>query len=166
MGEMGKAMMGTGEASGENRAQEAAERAIANPLLDEISLRGAKGVLINITGGDPDGTYVWWYSGTTDDEGEFTANTVNFGGWVDDEVDRLLDEGRSELDPATRVEIYQDLNWRMATQVHGIWLWHTPWAIVTAPDVHGILGPPLPDGSEPSPQINDGHRTVGMWIAA
>ena len=51
MDEMGKAMMGTGEASGENRAVEAAEKAIANPLLDEISLRGAKGVLINITGG-------------------------------------------------------------------------------------------------------------------
>ncbi|TJZ91562.1 cell division protein FtsZ [Paracoccus gahaiensis] len=51
MDEMGKAMMGTGEASGENRAQEAAERAIANPLLDEISLNGARGVLINITGG-------------------------------------------------------------------------------------------------------------------
>ncbi|RMC36415.1 cell division protein FtsZ [Paracoccus alkanivorans] len=51
MDEMGKAMMGTGEASGDNRAQEAAERAVANPLLDEISLNGAKGVLINITGG-------------------------------------------------------------------------------------------------------------------
>ncbi len=51
MDEMGKAMMGTGEASGENRAIEAAEKAIANPLLDEISLVGAKGVLINITGG-------------------------------------------------------------------------------------------------------------------
>ena len=51
MDEMGKAMMGTGEASGENRAIQAAEKAIANPLLDEISLRGAKGVLINITGG-------------------------------------------------------------------------------------------------------------------
>ncbi|KMW58416.1 Cell division protein FtsZ [Candidatus Rhodobacter oscarellae] len=50
MDEMGKAMMGTGEASGEDRATQAAEKAIANPLLDEISLRGAKGVLINITG--------------------------------------------------------------------------------------------------------------------
>ncbi len=50
MDEMGKAMMGTGEASGENRAIEAAEKAIANPLLDEISLNGARGVLINITG--------------------------------------------------------------------------------------------------------------------
>jgi cell division protein FtsZ len=48
---MGKAMMGTGEATGDNRAIQAAEKAIANPLLDEISLNGAKGVLINITGG-------------------------------------------------------------------------------------------------------------------
>ncbi|MGK7653418.1 MULTISPECIES: cell division protein FtsZ [unclassified Roseovarius] len=51
MDEMGKAMMGTGEDDGEERAIQAAEKAIANPLLDEISLRGAKGVLINITGG-------------------------------------------------------------------------------------------------------------------
>ena len=51
MDEMGKAMMGTGEADGEDRAIQSAEKAIANPLLDEISLRGAKGVLINITGG-------------------------------------------------------------------------------------------------------------------
>ncbi|MEP3846531.1 MAG: cell division protein FtsZ [Paracoccaceae bacterium] len=52
MDEMGKAMMGTGEAEGEDRAIQAAEAAIANPLLDEISLRGAKGVLINITGAE------------------------------------------------------------------------------------------------------------------
>ena len=51
MAEMGTAMMGTGEASGENRAIQAAEEAIANPLLDETSMRGAKGLLINITGG-------------------------------------------------------------------------------------------------------------------
>jgi cell division GTPase FtsZ len=51
MGEMGKAMMGTGEAEGENRAIEAAEAAISNPLLDDVSMRGARGVLINITGG-------------------------------------------------------------------------------------------------------------------
>ncbi|MXY34378.1 MAG: cell division protein FtsZ, partial [Boseongicola sp. SB0664_bin_43] len=52
MDEMGKAMMGTGEAEGEDRAVKAAEMAIANPLLDEISLQGANGVLINITGSD------------------------------------------------------------------------------------------------------------------
>ena len=51
MSEMGKAMMGTGEASGETRAIEAAEAAINNPLLDDTSMKGAKAVLINITGG-------------------------------------------------------------------------------------------------------------------
>ncbi len=51
MKEMGKAMMGTGESSGENRAIAAAEAAISNPLLDDVSMKGAKGVLINITGG-------------------------------------------------------------------------------------------------------------------
>ena len=51
MSEMGKAMMGTGEADGERRALDAAEAAISNPLLDDISMKGAKGMLINITGG-------------------------------------------------------------------------------------------------------------------
>ena len=52
MSEMGKAMMGTGEAEGENRAMEAAELAIANPLLDGVSMQGAKGVIISIIGGE------------------------------------------------------------------------------------------------------------------
>jgi len=51
MSEMGKAMMGTGEAEGEARAQDAASAAISNPLLEEASLKGAKGVIINVTGG-------------------------------------------------------------------------------------------------------------------
>jgi cell division protein FtsZ len=55
MSEMGKAMMGTGEAEGERRAIEASEAAISNPLLDDVSLKGARAVLINITGG-PDMT--------------------------------------------------------------------------------------------------------------
>ncbi len=52
MGEMGKAMMGTGEADGDGRALAAAEKAIANPLLDGVSMKGAKGVIVSITGGD------------------------------------------------------------------------------------------------------------------
>ena len=51
MSGMGSAMMGEGEAGGENRALKAAQAAIANPLLDDVSMKGAKGVLINITGG-------------------------------------------------------------------------------------------------------------------
>lgn len=52
MSEMGKAMMGTGEANGEERALAAAEAAISNPLLDDVSMKGARGVLVNITGGN------------------------------------------------------------------------------------------------------------------
>jgi cell division protein FtsZ len=55
MSEMGKAMMGTGEAEGDRRALQAAEAAISNPLLDDMSMKGARGVLINVTGG-PDMT--------------------------------------------------------------------------------------------------------------
>jgi cell division protein FtsZ len=51
MSEMGKAMMGTGESEGDRRALDAAEAAISNPLLDDVSLQGARGILINITGG-------------------------------------------------------------------------------------------------------------------
>jgi len=52
MSSMGKAMMGTGEAEGENRGKVATEMALNNPLIDEYSLKGAKGLLVNITGGD------------------------------------------------------------------------------------------------------------------
>jgi cell division protein FtsZ len=52
MASMGKAMMGTGEAEGEDRAMKAAEMAISNPLIDDYTLKGAKGLLVNITGGD------------------------------------------------------------------------------------------------------------------
>ncbi len=55
MSEMGKAMMGTGEAEGDRRAIDAAEAAISNPLLEDVSMKGARGILINITGG-PDMT--------------------------------------------------------------------------------------------------------------
>jgi cell division protein FtsZ len=51
MSEMGMAMMGTGYAKGENRARKAAEKAISSPLLDDINLAGARGILVNITAG-------------------------------------------------------------------------------------------------------------------
>ena len=90
----------------------------------------------------------------------------------------LLDAGRSEPDPAKRKAIYQDVSRRMATQVHGMWAWFTPWAIVTAPNVHNIFGPPLPgpDASKPGEATTDdptmqpsqglatGHPLLGLWI--
>ncbi len=52
MSEMGMAMMGTGDSTGENRAREAAEKAIRSPLLEDVNLQGARGILVNITAGE------------------------------------------------------------------------------------------------------------------
>jgi len=98
MGEMGKAMMGTGEADGENRAIEAAEKAIANPLLDGVSMKGAKGVIISITGGedmrlmevdeaashikelvDPDANIIWGSAFNNNMEGRIRVSVVATG---------------------------------------------------------------------------------------
>ena len=87
MMEMGKAMMGTGEAEGERRALEAAEAAIANPLLDDVSMKGAKGVLINICGG-PDMTLfeVDEAANRIREEVEPNANII-FGSTFEDNLD-------------------------------------------------------------------------------
>jgi cell division protein FtsZ len=86
MSEMGKAMMGTGEADGEHRAVDAANRAISNPLLDDVSLKGARGVLINITGG-PDMTLfeVDEAANRIRDEVDPEANII-FGATFDEEL--------------------------------------------------------------------------------
>ncbi|HXH52422.1 MAG TPA: cell division protein FtsZ [Sphingomicrobium sp.] len=98
MGEMGKAMMGTGEAGGDNRAIEAAEKAISNPLLDGVSMKGAKGVIISITGGedmrlmevdeaashikelvDPDANIIWGSAFNNDLDGKIRVSVVATG---------------------------------------------------------------------------------------
>ncbi len=130
----------------------------------------------NYPGGDPDQTYVWFYSTTGDGE---SPNLVNFSGVDDPEIDRLLDEGRSEPDPDTRQGIYQDLNRHMGEQVTGIWFTYTPWAIVMGDGVHNVLGPPLPGDDpgqpgeastddparQPNPGLATGHSLLGMWIS-
>jgi len=98
MGEMGKAMMGTGEADGPNRAMEAAERAISNPLLDGVSMQGAKGVIISIIGGedmkllevdeaanhirdlvDPNANIIWGSAFNPDLQGKIRVSVVATG---------------------------------------------------------------------------------------
>ncbi|HKC02892.1 MAG TPA: cell division protein FtsZ [Sphingomicrobium sp.] len=98
MSEMGKAMMGTGEAEGDNRAIEAAEKAISNPLLDGVSMKGAKGVIISITGGedmrlmevdeaashikelvDPDANIIWGSAFNNDIGGKIRVSVVATG---------------------------------------------------------------------------------------
>jgi cell division protein FtsZ len=98
MGEMGKAMMGTGEGEGANRALEAAERAIANPLLEGVSMQGAKGVIISIIGGedmkllevdeaanhirelvDPEANIIWGSAFNPDLDGKIRVSVVATG---------------------------------------------------------------------------------------
>jgi cell division protein FtsZ len=98
MAEMGKAMMGTGEGEGPNRAREAAEQAIANPLLDGVSMQGAKGVIISIIGGedmrlmevdeaanhirdlvDPDANIIWGSAFNPDLDGKIRVSVVATG---------------------------------------------------------------------------------------
>jgi len=95
---MGKAMMGTGEADGDMRAIEAAEKAISNPLLDGVSMKGAKGVIISITGGedmrlmevdeaashikelvDPDANIIWGSAFNNDLGGKIRVSVVATG---------------------------------------------------------------------------------------
>ena len=90
MREMGKAMMGTGESTGENRAIQAAEAAIANPLLDEVSMRGARGLLISITGGRDMKIYeVDEAANRIRQEVEADANVI-FGATQDESLDGII----------------------------------------------------------------------------
>ena len=110
MDEMGKAMMGTGEATGERRAVEAAEAAINNPLLDDVSLKGAKGVLINITGGSDLTLYeVDEAASLIREQVDEDANII-VGSALDDDLDGIIrvsvvatgvdSEARAEAPPA------------------------------------------------------------------
>jgi len=125
MDEMGKAMMGTGEASGEDRALQAAEKAIANPLLDEISLKGATGVLINVTGSsdmtlfevdeaanrirdevDPEANIIVGSTFDTDLTGSVRVSVVATGIDVA-EFSKLRPQALGELEKSDRIESYK-----------------------------------------------------------
>jgi cell division protein FtsZ len=86
MSEMGLALMGTASASGENRAVEAAQKAIASPLLDDVSIHGARGVLINVTGGPELSLHeVSAAAGLIQEEAHEDANII-FGAVIDDKI--------------------------------------------------------------------------------
>ncbi len=90
MAEMGMAIMGAASASGENRAEEAARRAIASPLLEDISIRGAQGVLINITGGHSLTLHeVNEAASLIQEEADEDANII-FGAVIDETLDEDL----------------------------------------------------------------------------
>ncbi len=117
MSEMGKAMMGTGEAEGERRALDAAEAAISNPLLDDVSLQGARGILINITGGYDMTLY---------------------------EVDEAANRIREEVDPDANIifgsTFDERLNGKVRVSVVATGIGVTQDSVFKSRDVSGIMG--------------------------
>jgi cell division protein FtsZ len=151
MGEMGKAMMGTGEASGDNRAIEAAEKAIANPLLDGVSMKGAKGVIVSITGGedmrlmevdeaanhirelvDPDANIIWGSAFNDTLEGKIRVSVVATG---------------IEAEEATQAEPAKVFSFPQATRTKI----ETPPAAPVAPEAP--TAPQADIASEPSAEV-------------
>jgi peptide/nickel transport system substrate-binding protein len=111
----------------------------------------------NHPGEDPDLNYVWWYG---------DGNPVNFGRFDDPVINENLDIGRSSNDPAERKAAYEAVNRQFGKELWNIWIYNAPWAVAEAQNVHGILGPPMPDGEPATSRIVNGHPTTGIWIDA
>jgi peptide/nickel transport system substrate-binding protein len=113
----------------------------------------------NYPGQDPDTMYVWFYGGST----------VNFNHVNDPQLNADLDKGRVSSDKATRTAAYEDFNKRMTGQLYNFWSWYNQWFIATASNVHGVVGPNLPDANgnvgtvKPVPILAGIHQTVGLW---
>ena len=71
----------------------------------------------------------------------------------------------AESDTTKAASIYEDVNKRFGSQAWNLWLNWTIWDVASAPDVHGVMGPDLPDGSKPFPGLATGHPVSGMWIS-
>lgn len=115
----------------------------------------------NHPGGDPDLQFVWWHCSNTAPAP--CDNLVNFGGWNDPEINALLEQGRAESDPAVRLDIYENLNREFAKKLWNLWSSYTLWAVASQPNINGVFGPPLPDGSAPADGLATGHSVIGLW---
>ena len=110
----------------------------------------------NQPGDDPDSNYNWWYG---------KGNLVNFGRFNDPVINANLEKGRVSSDRETRKAAYEAVNRQFAKESWNLYLWFAPWAVAEASNVHGILGPPLPDSGGPAPaRIVTGHPLHGIWI--
>jgi peptide/nickel transport system substrate-binding protein len=116
----------------------------------------------NFPGSDPDSLFVWWNCNNAPPAA--CDNLVNFGGFNDPVINSDLQKGRVELDPTKRAGYYEDLNRQFSKQLYNLWTNWAVWAVATSPKVHGIFGPPLPDGSAPNPGLATGHSMAGLFI--
>lgn len=109
----------------------------------------------NHPGDDPDANYQWWQ----------TDSLLNFGKFADPELQQLLDQGRSETDPAKRKQIYQQVDKRFASQLYNVWSFYDNWLIATKKNVQGLMGPPLPDGGGQALFIYGRHPLLGVYVS-
>ncbi|MFV0317007.1 MAG: ABC transporter substrate-binding protein [Microthrixaceae bacterium] len=109
----------------------------------------------NHGGGDPDVQYIWWYGGSP----------LNFGRIDDPRINDLLDRGRSSSDAAERTQIYEEINTIMGEEAYAQWITWVDWVLGFRNDLHGVMGPQLPDGAEPFPGLAAGHTLAGVWIS-
>ena len=116
----------------------------------------------NHPGADPDTQWVWWHC--DNEPPDPCTNPVNFGGWNDPEINDLLERGRASTDAAEKAEIYEELNREFAKELYNLWASYTLWTIAYKPAVHGVFGPPLPNGSEPLNGLATGHSVLGLWV--
>jgi len=126
----------------------------------------------NQPGADDDRQYVWWHCGNspavgTDPNGAPACdNPVNFNGFNDPIINTDLDKARSEADPAVRTKLYEDINREFAKELWNLPSQWTLWTVAFKPDVHGPMGPNLPDGTAPFPGLPTGNPVDGIWCDA
>jgi peptide/nickel transport system substrate-binding protein len=118
----------------------------------------------NFPGSDPDSLFVWWHCNNAPPAP--CDNLVNFGGFNDAQINKDLEQGRSETDPAKRQALYEDLNRTFSQQLYDLWFSWTVWAVPTATKVHGLFGPDLPDGGKPFPGLATGHPMLGLFVTS
>jgi peptide/nickel transport system substrate-binding protein len=115
----------------------------------------------NFPGSDPDSLFVWWNCNNAPPAA--CDNLVNFGGFNDPVINSDLQKGRVELDPTKRAAYYEDINRQFSKELYNLWQNFVVWAVASSTKVHGVFGPPLPDGSAPNPGLATGHSMAGLF---
>ncbi len=123
----------------------------------------------NHPGADDDTQYVWWHCGNSGAVGSdpngapACDNPVNFGGFNDPIISSDFDKARQSNVPADRTKLYEDINREFAKQLWNLWAQYSLWTVAYKTNVHGILGPDLPDGAKPFAGLPTGHPVSGLW---
>jgi peptide/nickel transport system substrate-binding protein len=115
----------------------------------------------NHPGFDPDTEWVWWHCSPV--PANTCDNPVNFNGFNDPVINKALDDARVAADPATRTKLYEDINRQFAKELWNLWGQYVLWTVEYTPNIHGVLGPKLPDGADAFTGLPTGHPVLGLW---